>query len=140
MLDFNNTRVIGKFLATFCTLSSKILNWGVQSSAAVSNHPHERALSNSDNACQLLIFLIMIMPLMKPSVTEFSRVLGSRLRPCVLIKKWLHQRQFLEVLGDEIILAKSLWWILVLATNLNISKNKLVHTCCLSGYCEKYNV
>ena len=52
---------------------------------AVSKHPHERALSNSDNACQLLIFLIM--PLMKRSVTEFSRVRGSRLKPCVLIKK-----------------------------------------------------
>ena len=53
--------------------------------AAISKHLHERALSNSDNACQLLLFLIM--PLMKPSVTEFSRVLGSRLKPCVLIKK-----------------------------------------------------
>ena len=59
------------------------------------------------------------------------------LKSCVLIKKWIQERQFFEVLGNEIIPAKCLWWILVLVTNCNISKDRLVHICCLSGYCEK---
>ena len=57
----------------------------------------------------------------------------------VKFENWLagfNLEQFLEVLGNEIIPAKSLWWILVLVTNYNISKNRLVHICCLSDYCE----
>ena len=39
---------------------------------------------------------------------RFSRVLGGRLKPYVSIKKWLHQRQFLEVLGNKRVPVESL--------------------------------
>ena len=38
-------------------------------------------------------------------------------------------KQFLEVLGDELFPAKFMWWILVLVTNYNISKDTLAHIC-----------
>ena len=34
---------------------------------------------------------------------------------------------------------KNLWWIPILVATCNICKNRLVHWCCLSGYCEKYH-
>ena len=52
----------------------------------------------------------------------------------------IYQRQFLEVLVNEIIPAKKLSWILVLVTHCNISKYRLAHICCPLGYCEKYTV
>ena len=38
---------------------------------------------------------------MKRSVAEFSRVLGYRLWFCNLIRKTLHQGQFLKIFGNE---------------------------------------
>ena len=43
----------------------------------------------------------------KTSVMEFSRNLGCWQYSRVMIKKQLHQRQFLEVFSDEIILKET---------------------------------
>ena len=45
-------------------------------------------------------------PLMKSFVPEYIKVLGCRLKFCVLIKKWLHQRKFLEIFEDEVVSMK----------------------------------
>ena len=65
---------------------------------------------------------------MKTSVMDFIRVLQYRLQDYDLIKSWLHQRQFLQNFGDDIILQKSLQWIPILVATYSISKNRLAHT------------
>ena len=45
--------------------------------------------------------------------------------------------KFLEVKLSPL---KSMWWIPILVATCNICKNRVIHRCCLSGYCEKYHV
>ena len=60
------------------------------------------------------IFKILEYPFRKISIMEVW--------VCVLIKKWLQQRQFLQNLGDDSVPRKSLHWISILVTTYNISK------------------
>ena len=68
-----------------------------------------------------LLLQLLQSTLMKRSMTEFGSVLG---RWVLLIKKWFHQGQFVVILGDEIIPAKSLQRNPILVASNNISINK----------------
>ena len=69
-----------------------------------------------------------------------SLVVSLDIEPCILIKKWFRQGQFVLIFGDEIIPAKSLQWIPFLAASNNISINKLVHRRYPLVHCEKYSL
>ena len=70
---------------------------------------------------------------------ELNRVLGCRLSP-VTLKSHSTRESFLKFLDVKLSPQKNLSWIPILLATCNISKNRLVHRCCPSGYCEKYYV
>ena len=74
--------------------------------------------------------------IMKWSMTKFGSVLECW--DLYFIKKWFHQRQFVEIFGDTIIPIKSLQWIPILVASNNISKKRLVHRRYPSVHCDKY--
>ena len=76
--------------------------------------------------------------LIKISVTGFIRVLHYRLESCVLIRNDPTRSNFLVPLELRLSPQKCLCWIPILAATYNISKDRLVHERCPSGYCEKY--
>ena len=58
--------------------------------------------------------------------------------PCILMIKWFHQRQFVQIFRDKIIFNASLQWVPILIVLKNISINKLVYRRYPLVHCDKY--
>ena len=99
----------------------------------------KRKLSYIRFSWKFLKFLVQLFQntLMKTSVMKFSTNLGCWQYSFALIKKWLPQRQFLEVFRDEIFLKETFVMFPILVATFTISKSRIVQKRCPSAYCGK---